>query len=145
MRLLLAFLISLSVGLVQASTEVVRSNGFEVQIQPFPSTFLTQDVAQTYGFERSRRQTLLNVVVLTVNEAGQARGAVPATVTGFARNLLGQTQTLTFREIDEGEGAIYYLAPVRVASEEEIQIQLEVIPEGATAIDIDFKRRVYVD
>lgn len=145
MRLILLLMMSLASHGAHASTEVVRENGFEVQVQPFPSTFLTQDVAQTYGFERSRRQTLLNVVVLTIQADGQARGAVPAEVTGFARNLLGQTQTLTFREIDEGEGAIYYLAPVRVASEEEIQIQLEVIPDGARAIDVDFKHRVYVD
>ena len=48
------------------ATEIVREQGFEVQIQPFPSTFLTQDVASTYGFERSRRQALINVVVLKV-------------------------------------------------------------------------------
>ena len=66
------------------ATEIVREQGFEVQIQPFPSTFLTQDVASTYGFERSRRQALINVVVLKIQSDGQARGAVPASVTGFS-------------------------------------------------------------
>ena len=70
---------------------------------------------------------------------------MPASVTGFSKNLLGQTQTLTFREIDEGDDAIYYLAPVRVTSEEEIQIILEVIPTNGKAIDINFKHQVYVD
>jgi len=32
-----------------------------------------------------------------------------------------------------------------VSSEEEIQIVLEVIPEAARAIDVNFKHRVYVD
>jgi hypothetical protein len=127
------------------ATEIVREQGFEVQIQPFPSTFLTQDVASTYGFERSRRQALINVVVLKVQPDGQARGPVAASVTGFSKNLIGQTQTLTFREIDEGEDAIYYLAPVRVTSEEEIQTVLEVIPAKGKAIDVNFKHRVYVD
>lgn len=127
------------------ATEMVREQGFEVQIQPFPSTFLTQDVASTYGFERSRRQALINVVVLKIQPDGQAGGAVAAAVTGFSKNLLGQTQTLTFREIDEGDDAIYYLAPVRVSSEEEIQIVLEVTPVNARAIDVNFKHRVYVD
>ena len=127
------------------AAEMVREQGFEVQIQPFPSTFLTQDVAATYGFERSRRQALINVVVLEIQPNGQARGAVAASVTGFSKNLLGQTQTLTFREIDEGDDAIYYLAPLRVSSEEEIQIALEVIPVNAQAIDVNFKHRVYVD
>ena len=127
------------------ATEMVREQGFEVQVQPFPSTFLTQNVASTYGFERSRRQALINVVVLKIEPDGQARGAVKASITGFSKNLLGQTQTLTFREIDEGDDAIYYLAPLRVSSEEEIQIALEVIPINARAIDVNFKHRVYVD
>ena len=127
------------------ATEIVREQGFEVQVQPFPSTFLTQDVASTYRFERSRRQALINVVVLKIQSDGQARGAVAAAVTGFSKNLLGQTQTLTFREIDEGDDAIYYLAPMRVSSEEEIQIVLEVTPVNTRAIDVNFKHRVYVD
>lgn len=127
------------------ATEIVREQGFEVQIQPFPSTFLTQEVASLHGFERSRRQALINLVVLNVQSDGQARGAVAADVTGFSRNLLGQTQILSFKEIDEGTGAIYYLAPVRVSSEEEIQIVLKVLPKNAQAIDIKFKHRVYVD
>ena len=127
------------------ATEIVRELGFEVQIQPFPSTFLTREVAGIHGFERSRRQALINVVVLNIQPDGQARGAVSAEVTGFSKNLLGQIQTLSFKEIDEGRGAIYYLAPLRVSSEEEIQIALEVLPENAQAIDIRFKHRVYVD
>jgi len=127
------------------ATEIVREQGFEVQVQPFPSTFLTQDVASTYGFERSRRQALINVVVLKIQPDGRAQGAVTAAVTGFSKNLLGQTQTLTFREIDEGDDAIYYLAPMRVSSEEEIQIVLEVTPVNTQAIDVNFKHRVYVD
>ena len=132
-------------ALSTSATEMIREQGFEVQVQPFPSTFLTQDVASTYGFERSRRQALINVVVLKIQPDGQARGAVAASITGFSKNLLGQTQTLTFRKIDEGDDAIYYLASLRVSSEEEIQIALEVIPINARAIDVNFKHRVYVD
>ena len=143
MRLLIC-LLSLWVGLAQA-TEVIREQGFEVQVQPFPSTFLTPKVASTYGFERSRRQALLNVVALKIQPDESARGAVPATVTGFVKNLLGQTQTLSFREIDEGEGAIYYLAPVRVTNQETIQIVLEVTPADSRPIEVDFRHQVYVD
>lgn len=141
---LIVCLFALGTGFAHA-TEMVREQGFEIQVQPFPSTFLTPEVASTYGFERSRRQALLNVVALTVQPDGMARGAVPAKVTGFVKNLLGQTQELTFREIDEGEGAVYYLAPVRVSNQENIQIVLEVIPAGARAIDIDFRHQFYVD
>lgn len=145
MRNLLISLLCALWGVAHASTEIVRQNGVEIQIQPFPSTFLTPAVANTYGFERSRRQTLLNVVVLTVQPDGQASGAIPASVAGFAKNLLGQTQALNFREINEGPDAIYYLAPVRVSNQETIQFVLEVVPEGGRAIDVSFRRTLYVE
>ena len=127
------------------ATEIVRQNGFEVQVQPFPSTFLTKDIARTYGFNRSRRQALINVVVLKIQNDGKARGAVPALVSGFTTNLIGQTQDLIFREIEEGAEAIYYLAPLRVTSEELIRIALDVVPMDGKTIDVDFEHRVYVD
>ena len=138
-------IIFLLLSLPASATEIVRQDGFEIQIQPFPSTFLTRDIAQTYGFNRSRRQALINVVVLKIREDGRAHGAIPASVSGFSKNLIGQTQDLVFRKIDEGEGAIYYLAPIRVTSEELIRIALDVVPQGGAAIDIKFEHQVYVD
>ena len=76
MRYLIALVIT-CLSLVAHAAEIVREQGFEIQVQPFPSTFLTQDVASIYGFERSRRQALINVVVLKVQADGQARGALP--------------------------------------------------------------------
>ena len=137
---LLCFFSNLCPGL-----EIIRENGFEIQVQPFPSTFLTHNIASIYGFERSRRQVLLNVVVLKIQNDGEARGAVPASVTGFSSNLIGQTQDLIFREINETAGAIYYLAPVRVSNEESVQFKLEIIPENERMIDINFRHTVYVD
>ncbi len=137
---LFSFLANLSQG-----AEITRENGFEIQVQPFPSTFLTQKIAATYGFDRSRRQVLLNVVVLKVQSNGEARGAIPAKVIGFSKNLIGQTQDLVFREIDESAGAIYYLAPVRVSNEESLQFTLKITPRNAQVIDINFRHTVYVD
>ena len=140
LTVLLSFFSNLSQGL-----EITRENGFEIQIQPLPSTFLTQKIASIYGFERSRRQVLLNVVVLKIQNDGEAHGAIPASVTGFSRNLIGQTQDLIFREINETAGAIYYLAPVRVSNEESVQFTLEIIPENERMIDVSFRHTVYVD
>ncbi|MDB4021785.1 DUF4426 domain-containing protein [Litorivicinus sp.] len=144
MQFLTAFFFCFFAGLSQA-TEIVREQGFEIQVQPFPSTFLTPEIAKIYGLERSRRQSLLNVVVLQVHTDGSARGAVSASVKGFVKNLIGQTQELSFQEIDEGEGAIYYLAPIRVSNEETIQVSLKVTLEGSPEIDVNFRHKVYVD
>ena len=140
LTVLLSFFSNLCPGL-----DITRENGFEIQVQPFPSTFLTQKIASIYGFERSRRQVFLNVVVLKIQDDGEARGAVSASVTGFSRNLIGQTQDLIFREINETAEAIYYLAPVRVSSEESVQFTLEIIPENERMIDVNFRHIVYVD
>ena len=44
-------------------------------------------------------------------------GAVAASVTGFLKKIYSDKRKLKFRKIDEGDDAIYYLAPVRVTSE----------------------------
>ena len=66
-------------------------------------------------------------------------------MSGFVRNLIGQTQPLNFQEINEGEGAIYYLAPVRVASEETLRFTMTITPRDTAPLDIQFEHRVYVD
>ncbi|MGA1206751.1 MAG: DUF4426 domain-containing protein [Gammaproteobacteria bacterium] len=139
-KLCIVWLIALSAQ----ATEIVRVPGIEIRIQPFPSTFLTPDVARQYQLERSRRQTLINLVVVDTS-AGPSGPAIPAQVSGFVRNLLGQTQPLNFKEINEGEGAIYYLAPVRVSSEETLRFAMTVTPRNTAPIEIQFEHRVYVD
>lgn len=44
MRYLIALVIT-CLSLVTHAAEIVREQGFEVQVQPFPSTFLTQDLS----------------------------------------------------------------------------------------------------
>ena len=129
---------------IALATEIVTAPGVEVRIQPFPSTFLTPTIARQYGLERSRRLTLINLVVVDTS-TGPSGPAIPAVISGFVKNLLGQTQPLNFQEIREGEGAVYYLAPVRVASEELLRFTMTVTPQDTQPIDIQFEHRVYVD
>ena len=86
-------------SLVAHAAEIVREQGFEVQVQPFPSTFLTQDVASLYGFERSRRQALINVVVLKVQADVQDGGVLLGTVNIFLKSVGGQTKVVLIQRI----------------------------------------------
>jgi hypothetical protein len=131
-------------ALAAYATEIVTAPGIEIRIQPFPSTFLTPEIARQYQLERSRRQTLINVVVVDTSK-GPSGPAIPAQMSGFVRNLIGQTQPLNFQEINEGEGAIYYLAPVRVASEETLRFTMTITPRDTAPLNIQFEHRVYVD
>ena len=72
------------VAFFQLADQSHKAVHYEVQIQSFQSTFLTQDIDSTNGFERSRRQALSNIVDWKVWYDGYARGAVAASVTGIS-------------------------------------------------------------
>lgn len=101
---------------------------FEVHYNAIPTTQLTPEVARAQGITRSAQRALVNIAVR--RRSGPTDTAVAARVEGEARNDVGQTQTLWFREVREGD-AIYYLAEPRIELETPIRFDIEVLPEGA--------------
>ena len=141
MKWLFSILIALA-GAAMASDEVFKRGPFEVRVTPFPSTFLTPDIASTYGLVRSETQALLNLSVYDTRLQSAVK-TVPARISGSHQNLLGQAFDLTFQTIDEGD-AIYYLAPFRISDDEIMRFTIEVTPDGSNqAIDLKFNQTFY--
>ncbi|WP_299020480.1 DUF4426 domain-containing protein [uncultured Photobacterium sp.] len=113
----------------------------EVHYSSFPSTFLTPEIASTYRIQRSRYSAIVNVTVLDKSQEGNP--AVPAALSGQAKNLLGTIKNLTFREVREGE-AIYYLAELNHANEESFSFTIDITRNGTNG-QIAFKQTFYVD
>ncbi|MGB0957179.1 MAG: DUF4426 domain-containing protein [Litorivicinus sp.] len=138
----LVMLWALATTAVHASDEVFKRGPYEVRVTPFPSTFLTPEIASRYGFARSETQALLNLSVYDTRLEGAVK-TIAATISGSHQNLIGQAFELSFQTIDEGV-AIYYLAPFRISDDEVMRFDLEIIPEGTnTAIDVTFNQRFY--
>lgn len=112
---------------------------YDVHYIAFNSGFLQPDIAAAAGLVRSKAQGVVNVSVL---KAGKP---VAAQVSGTMRNLLGQDHPLTFKQLKEGDQAIYYLAQFPFDSRENLRFNLNIHPAGAASISFDFTQEFFPD
>lgn len=108
----------------------------------FNSTFLQPQVAQAYNLTRGKRHALVNVAIIKNTEEGSTNG-LPAEVSGSITNLMQQQKPLQFIEIKE-QNAVYFLAPIRVDSEEVVHFRIEVKHDGQT-YPVTFSKMLYID
>ncbi len=114
---------------------------YSVHYAVFNSTFIPADVAARYEIKRSPYESLINVSLAPRGEYG----ALPAAISGSVRNLMQQQKPLKFIEIQE-DGATYYLAPIRVSSEEVLHFELALTPQGSDdTLHVQFSKKVYAD
>jgi hypothetical protein len=114
---------------------------YSVYYNVFNSTFIPADVAANYGIKRSKYESLINV---SISHSGEY-GAIPAKVSGTVTNLMQQQKQLKFIEIAE-KTATYYIAPIRIAGEENVRIELSVTPAGESkALKLKFNKKIYSD
>lgn len=102
--------------------------------------FLTPEVAKAYNIERSRYNGLINISVL--DNTQEHTPAKTVSLTGTAKNNLGQTKTLAFEKVEEGE-AIYYLAQLNYRNEETFTFNI-MINDGKEQQAFSFKQTFYV-
>lgn len=140
MRYLLALSLSFFIALT-AHADVKRKQSYgtlDVHYNIFNSTFLQPETAQAVGLNRSKNQAVLNVSMVK-NSTGQ-KGAV----SGSFDNLLGQTETLSFKEVDEGE-AVYYLAQFAITGQEILRFDLQVTDADGQTHSLKFNQEVFPD
>lgn len=112
---------------------------WDVHYLAFNATFLTPEVARSYGIERSRFTAIVNISVLDQ----QDQAAQQVTVEGNARNLLGQVRQLSFKRVQDGD-AIYYFAPLTIRNEDLWRFQIN-IRQGNEQQQLRFEQTFYVD
>ena len=136
--LFLSALLFASLG-VNAEQFKTFSN-LEVHYIALPSTFIQPEIAKQYGIKRSKTNGLLNISIL---DKRKDKAAVPATLTGTGRNLIGQTHQLTFTEVKEGK-AIYYLAEYPYLNEEIVNFDITIKTEKKSNA-LKFQHKFYVE
>ncbi|KJY86359.1 DUF4426 domain-containing protein [Vibrio neptunius] len=114
----------------------------EVHYSAFNSTFLTPQVARSYELKRNGYSAIINISVLDNYQAGKP--AITAKVSGSAKNLIGQTKTLEFREVKEGS-AIYYLAEFPISEEENLTFNIDVNAGNKGTGRLKFTQKFYVE
>lgn len=142
MKKTLLLLSLLILSLPSFAGQFVQIKNVEVHYSAFNSTFLTPKVARAYQLQRSGYNALLNISVLDISQAGKP--AISATISGSAKNLLGQTKQLTFKEIKE-QNAIYYIAELPITNEETFRFDIDVSAGIKGAGKVKFNQKFYVE
>ena len=116
-----------------------------VHYNALSSSLITPEVAKAYGIRRSDSRALMNISVLK-NAEGQTAKAVKAKVTASGRNLTGQTRNVEMREIDDGDGAIYYIGELSVRNMETFDFTVVVSVEGQSEpFNVKFRQQFYTE
>ncbi|HZJ95805.1 MAG TPA: DUF4426 domain-containing protein [Thiopseudomonas sp.] len=138
MRYLLALCLSFMLAFAVQAERKQSYGELDVHYSIFNSTFLQPEAAVAAGLNRSKNQAVLNVSMVK-NGQGQ-KGAV----SGSFKNLLGQTQTLTFTEVDEGN-AVYYLTQFAISGQELLRFDLQVTDSDGKTHQLKFNQEVFPD
>ncbi|GAB3011167.1 DUF4426 domain-containing protein [Bowmanella dokdonensis] len=124
---------------VAQAEQMVKLGDWDVHYMALTSSFLTPEVARTYGIQRSKYNALINISVLDA----QSKKPQNLVVEGVAKNLLGTTKKLNFKEIIEGE-AIYYIAVLPFRDQEQYNFIIE-LSDGNQQEVLSFRQKFYAD
>ena len=125
---------------VASQAEIKKDLGdWEVHYIALTSTFLTPKIALANNIERSSKNALINISVLDK----RSKEAQIVEMSGIARNLLGTTKKLTFKQVKEGD-AIYYLASVSFTDKEVLRFDID-ISQGKSNQNLKFQQTMYAE
>jgi hypothetical protein len=139
---LLIVSLSYFIALTNVNAENMKKLGnMNVHYIAIGSTFLTPEIAKLYDIKRSRYNGLINISVLDNSKEGTPAKRV--SISGKAKNNVGQSKKIEFQEVTEGS-SIYYLAQVRYDNEETIHFDL-IINDGIEIQQLTFSQKFYVN
>lgn len=110
---------------------------WDVHYMVLTSTFLTPDVARSYGIQRSKYNAVINVSVLD-KDSSKAQNLL---VSGKATNLIGTSKKLEFKEVIEGE-SIYYIATLSFRDQEQYRFEID-LNQGTDQQTLKFSQKLY--
>ena len=145
-KLLKSLIIMTALTSVSAFAQQAQQFGdYIVHYNALNASLITPEVAKAYGIRRSDSRALINISVLkSLNDLPAT--AVKAKVTASGRNLTGQIRNIDMREINDGDGAIYYIGELSVRNMEMFDFTVAVLPEGqGEPFDVKFRQQFYTE
>jgi len=139
LTLALLALASLLLQSTANAEEKTLLGNWEVHHIVLSSTFLTPEIAKANNIVRSKYNALVNISVLDSKD----KTAQNVSITGTARNLLGNSKKLTFKKVTEGD-AIYYLAVFSYSHKEKFRFDIN-IQQGNETQTLQLQQEMYVD
>ncbi len=138
MRRIALLFIALCLSLPALAERKQTFGDLDVHYITFNSSFLQPEIAAANGLVRSKTQGVVNISVL---KAGKASSA---SVSGEVKDLVGRSQPLTFKQVNEGE-AIYYLAQFTFSQRVMLRFTINVRAADGVAHSFNFNQEVFPD
>ncbi|WP_269618845.1 DUF4426 domain-containing protein [Zhongshania sp. BJYM1] len=142
--LLLSTLFSISSYAQETPPVTPTSSNFgkdTVHYNVLNTTFLSPEVAKSYGIVRGENKFIVNVSVR--RQLDTSNIAVRAKVEGTSSDLIHRNP-LDFKEIIE-QDAIYYIAEFELSNDERQDFRLSVSVDNRPSYDIQFNKLMYLD
>ena len=120
----------------------INSGNYVLHYSAVNSLQIPQAVAHSNGIDRAG-DTAIVMITLQKPTSDAPLNAVPADVTGSARSLMGERETLSFKRV-ENAGSVYALAPVAIEDEQTLTFDLNVrAADGRATIPVQFNQTFY--
>jgi Domain of unknown function (DUF4426) len=118
---------------------------YEIHYNAINANLLPAQVVQGYGIKRSSSRAVVNITVLDKSSTEYGT-PVHAAVTANSLNLTGQRRTIEMREIEEGDGAVYYIGELPIANMETYNFTVSVQLEGeAKPFELSFRQQFFTE
>jgi hypothetical protein len=144
--LALVFLVS-SVT-VSCGAQAQQSQDFDnhiVHYNAMGTNLLPPQMAQAYGIRRSSSRALLTITVMH-KEDDPFGVPIRAGVKANGKNLTGQRRTIAMREVNDLQGAVYYLGELPVHNLEIYDFTVYVIVDGEDEpLTVNFRQQFYTE
>ncbi len=129
-------------GLTQAEQKQ-RFDHYEVHYVVVNSTFLTPQVAKSYGIVRGEDRFIMNIAVREILDDGSSV-ARKADISGTRFDLIHRSE-LEFKEIDE-RSAVYYIAQFEANNKEKLDFTLKIQPDTSKrSYKMQFNKVMYTE
>jgi hypothetical protein len=138
-------LLLLGLALPLQAQQYEQVGDYQIHYSAVSTSFLSPEVAETYGIQRSPAMALLNVSVLEELEDGSTR-STNAPVSGQVGTVGSESSSpLSFRSLRDGD-TLSQIAVFRIQEDEPMRFDLEVrYDRNAAPAEISFIQRFYID
>ncbi|MGF1548300.1 MAG: DUF4426 domain-containing protein [Thiotrichales bacterium] len=128
-------------GTTVALADEQKFGHYTLHYSAFNADFLSPQIAQAYGIQRSKNRGVLNVT-LTEQSANALPKPVEAELSATAINVYQQVKPIKLRKLEDA-GAVYYVAEFPVADQELLNFQITAHRSGSEIGTVKFQKQFF--
>ena len=146
MKRLPALLVLIGMVVLSSGVHAQQSLDFDrhvVHYNALNTNLISLQMAQAYGIQRSSSRALLTITVLE-KKPDSFGTPVHAEITANGKNLTGQRRKIAMREVNDTQGAVYYLGELPVHNMEIYDFTVELKVDGEDEpLTVKFRKKFY--